>query len=701
MDEPVRNDFSGSAQFVVQAGSITGDITVGGLSVWIPPRQLPPASRSFVGREEQLAVLDQALLPGPQASGIAVITGGPGTGKTELALQWAYRSVDAFGDGLIYCDLQGWGMQSPIPPDAALADVLVSLGTRPADLPDSLAGRAALFRSRVAGRKLLLLVDNVRSAADVRSLMPGVPGCSVLVTSRQALPSLVIQQGATPVVLGELNTTEAVELLTRFTSAHADQQDLVTLAELCGRLPLALVIVAERLVARLATAATVVAELSEERERFTRLRSTDEGSDVETVFSWSYGLLDDLSRRVFVAVGVFPGKSFTPPLVAAIGGISVQDATFGLRRLAAAHLLAEASENQFQAHDILRLFASQMAQRELGDAGVLVGRTRLFGYYLHGVRRADELIAPGRFRTVVDEADNELAIRLMPEFEDPVHALRWLDRERLNVAAACRLDDPALDRYRWQLVQLYRGYYFLTKRLDGWLEMQHLGVAAAVRSGDKHGEALVRSDLGLVLEELGDPAGALEAFDRAASLFDELGDDHGRHTMMGRKARILRLRGEPRAAIALLERALVFYRTAGRRRNTAITLRSIALSEASLGEADTAAARLREASLICVEDALELEGAMTQNSLGAVLAAGKPAEAEHAYRSAHQMANACGASYEGARALRGLAGIAVDEATAVQYLKDARRLLADIGSAEVADVDQELRIILEQPPTAD
>ncbi|TDW18944.1 tetratricopeptide repeat protein [Kribbella kalugense] len=705
MTEPARNEFSGSAQFVVQAGSITGDVNLGGLSVWVAPSQLPPASRAFVGRDHELAMLDSALLPG--GAGVALVTGAPGTGKTELALQWASTSVDAFEDGFIYLDLQGWGVQSPVPAEVAVGDVLMSLGVRPADLPPGLPARRSMFRTRIAGRKLLLLLDNVRSSADVASLMPGSSSCSVLVTSRHDLSSLVIRQGAVRVRLGELESSEAVQLLSRFVGSRGDAETarLETLASLCGRLPLALVMAAETFVTRPeASVTSVVEELSGEGDRLPKLRSTDQGLDVREVISWSYGLLDGLSRRAFLGVGVIPGRSFTPGVVAAVTGLSAGEASSALRRLAGSHLIFEVSVNRYQAHDILRLFASETSRDELGEVEMLVGWKRLCDYYLLLARRADALIAPGRFQTGIDEDDSDLDECVVPDLDDPQDALRLLNTERLNVVATCRLEHPALDRRLWRLAQLYRGYFFLTKQLDSWLEVQLLAVDAAVRSGDRDGEAMARGDLGLALDEQRQGTAALEQFERADRIFAEQGNEHGRHTMMGRKARILRSRGDPRAAKELLETALTFYQAAGNRRNSAITLRSLALAELDCGDIDQSVAHLRESARICAADGLDLEGAMSQNSLGtALVRAGDRTGAETAYRSALAAANECGATYEEARALRGLAALLVDidEAGAVQYLEKARVLLAGLASPELADVERQLQIILGRPPTAD
>ncbi|GAA1560396.1 NB-ARC domain-containing protein [Kribbella lupini] len=699
MTEPIKNDFSGSAHIVVQAGTIEGGVHFGAQRAYSAPQQLPPASRAFVGRDGQLATLDDVLLPGPGATSTALIVGAPGTGKTALALQWAHQNAGGFEDGVLYCDLQGWGISPPVEPDVAVADFLLALGGRADDLPNTLAGRTAAYRSRIAGRRLLVVLDNVRSAAQITPLLPTSPLCSVIVTSRHDLPSLVIHRAATRVTLRELEIDDAVGLLRRFVGDRpaSDRDRLEDLAAICGHLPLALMVVAEALVSRPSLAVdSVLTELADVSGRLKGLRGSDETSDVRTVFSWSYGLLDELGKKAFVAVGLIPGRTFTPSLVGAVSGMPTRDAATALRALARAHLVTELSEDRYFAHDLLRLYAADLASDGLGPDGLLAGRKRLFDYYLRISRRADQLIAPRRYRTEMDPDVQDIDIAALG-FISPVEALEWLDVERDNVVAACRIDDPALDRRRWQLAHYYRGYFFLSKLLDAWLEAHQLALGAAVRSGDKHGEALCRSDLGLALDERGEGEAALEQFELASNLFEEIGDEYGQHSMMGRKARVRRLSGDADGARDLLETALTFYRANDLQRNVAITLRSLALAKWALEDADAAKAHLQEAAQICAVENLDLEGAMTQNSLGAVLArAGHPLEAEQAYDAARAAAIGCGAGYEVARALRGLATLRStdDPETAARHLEEARTLLLELGSRDVTEVEEQLRLII-------
>ncbi len=284
------------------------------------PQQLPPGTVPFVARDLESHALDEAILGGNGGSvPIAVVAGPPGVGKTALAVDWAFGALGRFPDGLLYVDMRGWGPDRPMTAEEVLPGWLGALGMDLAVLPDDVPGRAAALRSALAGRQVLMVLDNARSEEQVRPLLPGSPSCAVLVTSRLDLQGLAIHHGARVVTLDPLSSAAAARLLGQIAGAEV-AGDAETLARLCGHLPLALRIVAESARGRSAAGiAALTGELDGE-DRLDRLGSDDPRSDPRTVLSWSYGQLPADVRDTFRLLGLFPGRSFDTSAIAALTG---------------------------------------------------------------------------------------------------------------------------------------------------------------------------------------------------------------------------------------------------------------------------------------------------------------------------------------------------------------------------------------------
>ena len=353
------------------------------------PRQLPGAVPHFTGRAAELAALTRALDTAGEQPGsvpIAAIGGTAGVGKTALAVRWAHQVADRFPDGQLYVNLRGYDPGRPVAAADALAGILGALGVTGPDVPPGAEERAARYRSALAGRRVLVVLDNAREVEQVRLLLPGTPGCMVVVTSRDALAGLVARYGASRLDLDLLPGPDAVGLLRVLIGARADADPgaAAVLAERCARLPLALRVAAELTAERPEVSlAGLSAELAGLRQRLDRL---DAGGDprtaVRAVFSWSSRDLDPAAARLFALLGLFPGPDLDRQAAAALAGTPVEAAAQALSTLARAHLVRPAGPGRYGLHDLLRGYAAEQAARRETGQWRQAALTRLLDYYL-------------------------------------------------------------------------------------------------------------------------------------------------------------------------------------------------------------------------------------------------------------------------------------------------------------------------------
>lgn len=322
------------------------------------PRQLPLAIRDFTGRAAHLAALD-ALLPGDGGTVvISAVDGAAGIGKTTLALHWAHRVQHQFPDGTLHVNLRGYGPGEPATPDEVLNGFLRALGVPAEAIPADVEAQSALFRSVLAGRRVLVVLDNANSADQVRLLLPGTPGCVVVVTSRDSLTGLVITESAHRMTLDLLTQQEALALVTGIIGpqrAAAEPEAVTELIRLCARLPLALRIAATRR----STVADVVAELADEHSRLDVLsQGGDERTALRAVFDWSYQRLDAPHARLFRRLGLHPGPDFSLHAAAAVADLEPAKARAMLDDLARAHMIEWTWGGRYRFHDMLRAYAA-------------------------------------------------------------------------------------------------------------------------------------------------------------------------------------------------------------------------------------------------------------------------------------------------------------------------------------------------------
>lgn len=691
----VRNELSGSVSSVVQAGTIVGDLHLQTARSLPVPQQLPPVPGGFVGRSDQLAELSAGLRDQPGASPagplITLLCGTAGVGKTALAVRWAHQVSGDFPDGQLYVDLRGYGPNRPLDPSEVLAGFLRALGVSAGEVPDDLAERAALYRSLLAGRRVLVVLDNACAANQVRSLLPGSSSCRVLVTSRRVLSGLIVGEGASLVRIDLLDPSAALGLLRTLVGSRVDEEPAAaeSLIRSCARLPLALRVAGQAACLRPSMPLADLADDLTDREiQLDVLGEDDPSTSARTVFSWSYEQLPGDAARAFRALGVYPGHHFDAYALAALLDITPRAAGRAIDSLVRAHLVLDPGSGRFDVHDLLRAYAEEVADQHDRDDDRSSAVRRLFDYYLHTADKADRVITPHRYRIPLD--GDARASQVMDDHDS---ALAWLDTERPNTTAIFRVTDPVLDSRLWQLAYTLRGYYFLSKQWKDWKQTHELALEATQRAGNRYAEAQTRNNLGLALLEQGQWEAAAEHYDKARELFEAVDDIHGVSNALANRATVLHYRGDHEAALHENERALACYEKTGSRRNTAITLRSMALIEIDLKRFDAAATRLGRALDLFGELGLQLDAAMALNCLGeAHHQAGNQMAAKQAYERAVVISGECGSRFEYARAHHGLGRIAAAwsrTSEAEEYWEEALAHYTALDAQEARQLDDE------------
>ena len=528
-----HNDASGTSRDIVQAGTVSGGVhfhrhsSADDPAGPRPPQQLPGDVHGFVNRTEQLAQLS-AVLPDrdgdPLALSVAVIAGTAGAGKTSLALHWAHQVRHRFPDGQLYANLRGYDPGEPVTAQQALHSFLTALGVHPAAVPTDTDAAAAMYRSRLAGRRVLVVLDNAGSAAQVRPLLPGAPGCLTLVTSRDRLSGLAIRNGARRVTLGTLPGPEAVALLRTITADYRpadDEEKLVQLAGLCARLPLALRIAAERAAAnphlRLDD---LIADLRNQSALWDVL-SVGDGEDSEairTVFAWSYRALPPPAARLFRLLGLHPGPATSLHAAAALTALPVPRTRQLLDMLVGAHLLEQTGPDRYEFHDLLRAYATEQARHEEPPAEQDAALVRLRGWYLHSAAAAQRWIEPDEPPVPLDV----LARGVVPlAFSDYDDAVDFAEREHAALLAVLRTAAAAGEhRYTWQLAAVLFSAMPPTAPATDWLTVAEAGVEAA-----QHAAPAVRARM---LEYLGMSHTQLNAYEQGRAHYQQALDIHRR-----------------------------------------------------------------------------------------------------------------------------------------------------------------------------
>ncbi|GAA1407083.1 AfsR/SARP family transcriptional regulator [Catellatospora coxensis] len=491
------------------------------------PRQLPADVAGFTGRDEALRELDRMRDREAGPARVAVITGSAGIGKTSLVVHWAHRSADRFPDGQLHVNLRGFDAGGPpANPSQAVRGFLDALGVPSARVPADLAEQAALYRTLLAGRRMLLVLDNARDADQVRPLLPGTAGCMVLVTSRNQLSGLVAAEGARPLSLAVFTAAEARQLITHRLGGSAVEREPRAVRDViarCGGLPLALAIVAARAASGPALPlAALAAELADGRDNLDAFSGDDAATDLRAVFSWSYRQLSDGGARMFRLLGLHPGPDVSLAAAASTAGLTVRQARPLLAELTRAHLAVEHAPGRFLLHDLMRAYAAELVAEADPEPDRFTALRRAYDHYLHTANSATLMVYPHRHRITILPCDEQVT----PEVHaDRDQAYAWFAAEHAVLLAVIRQAyELGCDGHTWQLAWTLITYF---DRQGHWLDQAHtqrVALDAALRSGDVTGQAHVYHGLGVSSTWLERYDEAQQHYDSAMALFAQSGD---------------------------------------------------------------------------------------------------------------------------------------------------------------------------------
>jgi len=550
------------------------------------PAQLPTDIADFTGREEQVRHLSDALAGAPDSESgavrIALVAGYGGLGKTSLAIHAAHRVRSQFPDGQLYVDLLG-ATQDPLPPGDVLGRFLRDLGIDGRDIPVDEAERAARFRTALAGRQVLIVLDNARDAAQVRSLLPGSASCAVLITTRSRMPDLA------SIRLVDLHVLDDAEALTLFTRVVGDKraatepEATAELLDACGGLPLAIRICAARLATRPSwTIRTMANRLRDEHRRLDELAVGDLA--VRASFEVSFATLPSRKRgvapaRAFCLLGLWQGPTISCAAAAALFGSSYDDATDALELLVDANLLECVAPDRYKFHDLLRVYAAERALANVPEQDRSAAVVRLLTWYLHTADAAGTAVAPNRYNIAIEPAGPPAQAAL--SFTGPEDALAWYDSERYNVVAVTRhAANQGLHDIAWRIPP---PLWMLFHSRDNWADSiatHQIALNSARAAGNRLGEAWILNNLGAILG-FTDGHEAVRHLEQAMALRRELGDRRGEAQSANNLADHLARLGRREEGVSMLHRALELNREIGHRYGEAVVL--VNLGDALLG----------------------------------------------------------------------------------------------------------------------
>lgn len=538
------------------------------------PAELPHPLPGFVGRAAELAQLD-ALVAAAEASGelaIIVLTGTAGVGKSTLAVHWAHRIRERYTDGQLYVNLRGFDPTTALAPAEAIGGFLTSLAPEVQGYPVSLDRQAALFRSLVARGRLLMLLDNASDAEQVRALLPGAPGCLVLVTSRRQLGGLVVTDGAQIIDLDLPSAAEARSLLARRLGAQrvaAAPEAIDRLVNACARLPLALSIVAGRAATAPRLSLATLADEIEAAAGLDAYSGDDTESDVRTVLSWSFDRLSPAAARVFRLLGRNPaGPDFGTLGVASLAALSPAQARRTLAELTRANLLTERRTGRYACPDLLRAYAEELAAQ--GDPATgLAALIRVLDHYLSTAVRVDRMLNPHRDEPLALDPVAEGVVEV--EITDRDQARAWLDAERpVLVAAVLSAEANGLDRHAARLAIVIGHDLEVAGHWHESTMVLERGLRAAQRLPESTASAWLRFLLARAHLLLDEPDAGAPLLDEALAELDRAAEMTDAAPPIGLRADIHRSRalrldrlGRYDDALAEAQRALALFRSAG------------------------------------------------------------------------------------------------------------------------------------------
>ena len=621
------------------------------------PRQLPAAPRWFIGRDKELAQLDETT--GQTATVvISTIAGMGGIGKTSLAVHWAHQNLDRFPDGQLYVNLRGFdGSGDAVPATAALRGFLDALGVDGAVIPADLGSLVGLYRSVMADRRMLVVLDNASNSDQVSPLLPASAHCTVLVTSRHRLSGLITTHGAQPLTLQALDHREARELLAQRVGrekliAEPDATD--ALLEYSAGLPLALSILAARAAAHpdfhLAALAT---ELAEASARLDALDAGEVTANLRTAFSASYTALDPAAAKVFCLLGLATGPDVGTSAVASLVGLPSGRAVAALRALETAHLVQQHTPGRYRMHDLVRLYAAERAYEDVPERERTPAVARLIEFYAHSAHAGERLLDP--FRTPIELSPPSPGCSPRPP-TDVVAALDWFTTEHACLLAVLKHcvaegDHRATWQLAWSLGTFHWRRGLVVDNRDTWQS----ALAAVTELGHTQGQVEAHRRLGLACARIDGDTAAFDHLWRSLELAektgDVLGEAHTHHSLAWVWAR----RGDDLHALAHAESALKLLRETENPVWEAQSLNVVGWYQARAGWPERGLGYCRAALELSRRHGDREAQADALDSLGYIAyQLGQHTEAVDYYRAALSLFEALGHTYEQANTLESL-----------------------------------------------
>jgi tetratricopeptide (TPR) repeat protein len=698
----VSNQVSGTvAGSVVQAGVIHGGVHVHeAAALRAVPYQLPGAAREFVNRTHQLAAMTRRLISAPHGPGTAVISvidGTAGIGKTALALHWAHSVREHFPDGQLYVNLRGFDPAGiPLASAEALQLLLEGLGVSPDQVPTSADSRAALYRSLLSGRRVLVVLDNAAETTQVEVLLPGGALCATVVTSRNRLDGLTVRHRADRIALDLFTSTHSSELMAKHLGLDrlaAEPHAVTELILRCGRLPLALSIIAARAASYPGFPLRLLAE--ELRDEFSQLDALDTGdltTNIRAVFSWSYRQLPVATARVFRLLGLHPGPDIGLPAAAGLVAMSEQRTRQHLGVLARANLLEQHMPNRFRFHDLLRTYAAEQAGEDEPSPARRLALCRVLDSYLHTTHNASRQLNAHRLRIPIDPPQPDSVIRKFDTYDE---AMKWYQDEYQNLMVAIEWTATHdFDEYTWRLALTFWQYLYLCGRWHELIGTHETALSAAERVGDLEAVAAVHINLGVSRAQLGDYHAGATDFREALALYRRAADLDGQGNALDSLAWVHAQAGDFRDAIAHGEQALAIYRRIGDRDGEARTLDSLGVAYAGLGQPEQGIRYGSQALELHRQTANRIGQAHALRSLGRCYAqTGDYRRAVMQFQQALIHCREIGDRHDEASNLRDL-GTALhatdDDDEARKHLEQALAILTELRHPSAADIQVEL-----------
>jgi DNA-binding SARP family transcriptional activator/tetratricopeptide (TPR) repeat protein len=665
----------------------------------VRPAQLPPDIRGFAGREGELSRLDAAWrMRSATAPVIVAVCGTAGVGKTTLVLHWGHQNADRFPDGQLYVNLRGFDPGATAMTAAtAIRGFLDALGVEPKRVPLELDGQTALYRSMLAGKTVVVVLDNARDADQVRPLLPGSASAMVLVTSRNRLTQLIAGNNAVPLPVDTLSLADSRRLLAARVgqgSVAAEPEAARQIFVACAGLPLALSIAAAKAQQSGFSLSRVAATLGDLDQRLDALDTGDDPtSQIRSAFSWSYATLDPAAARLFRVLGLHPGPDIDPAAAASLASEPLSSVRRNLSALVGAHLLAEHRPDRYEFHDLLRAYARDLAASVEPTEQREAATTRLIDHYLHTASAADTLVKPHRYPSPLPLAT--LTPGTQPEsLRGREQALAWFAREQAVFPGLVRLTAQDRPRLAFQLAWAFDTFLerqgLWEMRTTAWGMVSSILDAAAPPSV----EATVHRILANTHNLCGRHTQARYHNERALDLYGRGGDLVGQAAVHTNLAYGWECEANLDRALQHGNLALKLSRLAGDKRAQALSLNSIGWYQAQLGNPALAAEHCREALALLKEIGDENGEAAVSDSLGYALhSMGRHAEAARCYESAVELYQRLGDRYYEADTLVHLGDAFAAQGQHTQATakwRQALQILDELGHSESALVRERL-----------